>query len=146
MAKLEYLGEHGGEGLRLPLFLSRVPAGFPGPADDYSKEGGLDLNDLIRHPAATFYCRASGDSMRGVGIFDGDLLVVDRAEEPADGSVVVANLDGELTCKILDRAGRRLLSANPAHAPIPVGEGSEMKVEGVVLHSIRSHAPGAAKG
>ena len=63
----------------LPFFLSRVPAGFPSPADDYL-EGELDLNELlIQHPAATFYVRLAGDSMVNAGLFDGDILVVDRA-------------------------------------------------------------------
>ena len=65
--------------LALPLYGSRVPAGFPSPADDHI-EGKLDLNlHLIRRPAATFFIRAQGESMRDAGIFDGDLLVVDRA-------------------------------------------------------------------
>src|SRR5471030_2397814 len=87
-----------------PLFAARVPAGFPSPADDYI-ERSLDLNEhLIRHPAATFFVRASGDSMTG-SIHSGDLLVVDRSLEAADGSVVIAVIDGELTVKRLRRRG-----------------------------------------
>ncbi|MDP7418537.1 MAG: translesion error-prone DNA polymerase V autoproteolytic subunit, partial [Gammaproteobacteria bacterium] len=94
-----------------PLFISRVPAGFPSPADDYM-DNKLDLNEhLIKHPEATFYCRVSGQSMTGAGIFDGDLLIVDRAVNPAHGDVILAALNGELTCKILDRHNRQLLSA-----------------------------------
>ena len=64
---------------RLPLFSARIPAGFPSPADDYV-DGGSDLNEfLVRHPAATFFVRVSGDSMTGAGIHSGDMLVVDRA-------------------------------------------------------------------
>ncbi|WP_324075450.1 MAG: S24 family peptidase [Erythrobacter sp.] len=63
--------------LELPLFTSTVPAGFPSPADDHI-EGKLDLNEhLVRRPAATFFVRASGESMRGAGIFDGDLLIIE---------------------------------------------------------------------
>jgi DNA polymerase V len=77
-----------------PLFLARVPAGFPSPADDHLDKA-LDLNEhLIQHPAATFFCREGGDSMQGLGIFDGDLLIIDRAIEPAHGDVVLAALDG----------------------------------------------------
>ena len=58
----------------LPFFLSRVPAGFPSPADDYL-EGELDLNELlIQHPAATFFVRLAGDSMVNAGLFDGDIV------------------------------------------------------------------------
>jgi len=126
-------------GLKVPLYSTRVQAGFPSPADDYL-EGSLDLNEhLISHPAATFYCRVCGDSMTGVGIFDGDLLIVDRALTPRNGDVVLAVLDGELTCKILDNQGRQLLAANRRYPPIPIPEGSHFEVEGVVISSIRRH-------
>jgi len=122
-----------------PLYSARVQAGFPSPADDYL-EGSLDLNEhLISHPAATFYCRVCGDSMTGVGIFDGDLLIVDRALTPRTGDVVLAALDGELTCKILDSQGRQLLAANRRYPPITIPEGSHFEVEGVVISSIRRH-------
>ena len=78
----------------LPLFASRVPAGFPSPADDYVDQR-LDLNThLVEHPAATFFTRVSGHSMRGAGIHDGDLLIVDRALEPQDGRIVIAAVNG----------------------------------------------------
>ncbi len=122
-----------------PCFLSRVQAGFPSPADDYLDKT-LDLNELlIRHPAASFYCRVSGDSMTDAGIFDGDYLIVDRALRPAHGDVVVAALDGELTCKILDLHHQRLLAANRDYPPIPIREGAEFVIEGVVTSSIRRH-------
>ena len=77
-----------------------VRAGFPSPAQDYMTDS-IDLNrELIRHPATTFYARASGDSMKDCGIDDGDLLVIDKALEPQDGDIVVAFIDGEFT---LDR-------------------------------------------
>ncbi len=137
---LNYLGEHHTSTLlEVSLYLAKVQAGFPSPADDYVDKR-LDLNEhLIKHEAATFYCRVSGNSMEGVGIFDGDLLIVDRAVKPQNGSVVVANVDGELTCKILDTVNRRLLSSNDRFPPIVIGDISELCVEGVVIHSIRSH-------
>src|SRR6187200_1635266 len=85
----------------IPLYLSSVSAGFPSPADDYI-ESKLDLNDLlVPHPAATFFTRVNGNSMIEAGIFHEDLLIVDRAETPGDGCVVVAVVDGELTVKRL---------------------------------------------
>lgn len=125
-----------------PLFLSRVPAGFPSPADDYV-EGALDLNEhLIAHREATFFVRVKGHSMTGAGIRDGDLLVVDRSLEPASGDIVVAVVDGELTVKRLwRRAGRvRLLAEHPGFAPIEFREGQELTVWGVVtsvIHRIK---------
>lgn len=85
--------------LSLPFADQGVRAGFPSPAQDYMTDS-IDLNrELIRHPATTFYARASGDSMKDCGIDDGDLLVIDKALEPQDGDIVVAFIDGEFTLK-----------------------------------------------
>ena len=124
--------------MRLPLFLSRIDAGFPSPADDHLDQT-LDLNDyLIRHPAATFFLRVQGDSMTGAGIYDGDLLVVDRSLEPRSESIVVAALDGDLTVKRLRRRGRGLVlaAAHPDVPPLPVGDLSELVVWGVATHTV----------
>ncbi|BBM00425.1 LexA family transcriptional regulator [Microbulbifer sp. GL-2] len=122
-----------------PLFGHGVSCGFPSPADDH-KEAALSLDEhLITKPAATFMARANGDSMMGLGIFDKDLLIVDRSLTPAHGDVVVVALDGQLTCKILDLKRGRLLSANGRYRPIPVWEGQELIVEGVVKASVRYH-------
>jgi DNA polymerase V len=126
--------------LELRFFLSRVPAGFPSPADDYLDEF-LDLNQkLIRDKSATFFARADGDSMEGYGIYSGDLLVVNRAVKPVSGMVVVASLNGELLVKcymVLD--GKAFLtSGNRKYPPISLGEGHELVIWGVVEHSIHS--------
>jgi len=123
----------------LPKFGSAVAAGFPSAADDFL-EAQLDLNQhLIKHPAATYLARAQGHSMRGLGIFDGDTLIVDRSVEPKHEDIVIAALDGELTCKVLDTKNHLLLPANPRMKPIVIGEHSELVIEGVVIHSIRHH-------
>ena len=127
--------------ITLPLFIHSVPAGFPSPADDYM-EHSLDLNAyLIQHPAATYLARAKGHSMTGQGIFDGDLLIVDRSLEAQHGQIVIAALDGQLTCKILDKQQQCLRSANRDYKPVPISEFSELIIEGVVIHSIRHHTP-----
>jgi len=73
-----------GEDLSRPLFLSRIAAGFPSPADDYI-ETTLDLNDeLISNETATFFLKVSGTSMTGIGIHDGDTIIVDRSSRPAE--------------------------------------------------------------
>lgn len=123
---------------RLPVFLGRLPAGFPSPADDYI-EGKLDLNrHLIKHPAATFFVRVTGNSMTGAGIHSGDLLIVDRSLEPTDGQVVVAVLDGELTVKRLQmRQGvTRLLAENSLYRPIEITEQQTIAIWGVVTNVI----------
>lgn len=121
----------------LPLVSARVCAGFPSPADDHL-EGAFDLNELlVKNPPATFLVRVSGESMAGVEapqIANGDLLVVDRAAEAKDGSVVVACLDGEFTVKRLRRAKGRvwLQPANREFPEIAVGPGQELVIWGVV--------------
>lgn len=128
--------------LPLPLFGYRIAAGFPSPADDYVEER-IDLNrHLIRHKEATFFLRVQGDSMINAGIHDGDMLIVDRAIEPASGKIVIAALDGELTVKRLStRGGRvRLLPENPDYPVIEIGTEQELVIWGVVIHVI--HAVG----
>ena len=123
----------------IPLYTYSVACGFPSPADDYLDQP-LDLNEhLIIHPSATFFARASGHSMNGCGIYDKDLLIIDRSMKPSHGDIVIAALDGELTCKVLDLHQRRLLSANDHYPPINLKEGVELIIEGVVLSSIRYH-------
>lgn len=125
--------------MKLILYSHAVQAGFPSPADDY-KEGSLSLDEhLIQHPAATYLARASGDSMEGVGIYDRDLLIIDRALEPVQGDVIIVAIDGELTCKLLDRQKHQLLAANSLYPPIPILDGQSVEIEGVVKASIRYH-------
>lgn len=129
--------------LKLPLAAGEVRTGFPSPADDYL-EAELDLvAHLIQHPSATYYLRAKGTSMTGVGIYDGDLLIVDRSLKPKPGHIIIMSVDGELTCKRYDIMGNRhyLFAANPEFRPIPL-EGRECQVWGVVTHNIHSLAPG----
>lgn len=122
----------------LPLFGTKVAAGFPSPADDYM-EGSLDLNErLVRNPAATFFVRVAGESMREAGILPNDLLVVDRGVEPRNGNVVIAVLNGELTVKrFWKRDGRvELRAANPDFAPILLSGDMELDIWGVVKYAI----------
>lgn len=84
-----------------PLYTERCPAGFPSPTADYT-EDELDLNAYcIRHPSATYFVRAIGDSMKDMGLYSGDLMVVDKAENPMQGDIVIAETDGEFTVKRL---------------------------------------------
>jgi DNA polymerase V len=117
-----------------------VPAGFPSPADDYIEQT-LDLNEfLIRHPAATFFVRVRGHSMINVGIFNNDLLVVDRSLEPCDGRVVLAVVNGEFTVKRLqkNRQGTFLHPENPAFSSIEIKPDTDFEIWGVVAHVIHS--------
>ena len=110
--------------LKLPKFSHKVRAGFPSPADDYV-EAWLDPNGhLIEHREATFFVLDTGDSMTGIGIQEGSLLVVDRALEAKNNDIVIAVIDGELTVKSLEkRRGKiRLLAENPVYEPIEFKE------------------------
>ena len=127
--------------LALPLASFHVSAGFPSPADDHL-EDSLDLNEyFIRHPAATFYVKASGDSMRGAGILDGDLLIVDRAVACTDGSIVVARLGDEFTLKRFLKQGTRvfLRPENEDFQPIEVTEDTDCEIWGRVVGSVRRY-------
>ncbi len=113
-----------------PMVSGTVPAGFPSPADDYI-DGKLDLNSyLIKHPAATYFVRATGDSMIGAGIHSGDILIVDRSLEPCSGCVVIAALDGDLTVKRLRMSGGKamLMPDNANYRPIVIGEGTRCEI------------------
>ena len=124
--------------ISLPLYSSKVPAGFPWPADDHM-EGKLHLNThLVKHPTATFFVKASGDSMLGAGIHDGDILVVDRSLEPRKGKVVIAAVDGQLTVKRLQKKGSKtfLVPENKKFRSIELNENNDVKIWGVVTNVI----------
>ena len=124
--------------LELPLYSSTVAAGFPSPADDYL-ECKLDLNNhLIKHPAATFFVRASGESMIHAGIQSGDMLIVDRSLEATHGKIVIAAINGELTVKRLSCQGGilQLLAENHDFKAIDITAEQDMIIWGVVTHVI----------
>lgn len=123
---------------RLRLFSDKVSAGFPSPAQDYVEQT-LDLNELcIRHPAATFMVRLSGESMRDAGIYDGDILVVDRSLTAAHGSVIIASLNGEFTVKELClKPVKQLIPHNKNYQPILLTERDNFEIFGVVISVIR---------
>ena len=124
----------------LPLFASKIPAGFPSPADDHL-EATIDLNQqYVRHPAATFFVRVQGYSMTGAGIHNGDMLVVDRSLEAQSGSIIIAVVNGELTVKrlMIDGDAVWLMPENPDFQPLQISEGMELHIWGVVAHVIHS--------
>lgn len=111
-----------------------VQAGFPSPAEDCSCTR-IDISELlVEHEQATFLHRVAGVSMRKYGIEDGDLLVVDRAIRARSGHVVIAEVDGELTVKLLEVANgtTRLKAGNPAYPDILLKDGQTLSVWGVV--------------
>lgn len=122
----------------LPLFVGKVAAGFPSPADDYV-EKTLDLNELlVQKPAATFFARAQGVSMINAGIHHNDILIVDRSIEPVPGKIVICALNGELTVKRLDldNGQWQLKAENPDYPDMVIFEDLELVIWGVVTNVI----------
>jgi DNA polymerase V len=125
----------------IPIYASAGITGFESPAAEYLQQS-LHLDEiLIEHPSATLIVQAEGDSMQGVGIFDGDILVVDRHLSVKNLDVVVACLNGDFVCKILDVNNRILLSANSENEPVSITSNEMFTLEGVVSKSIRCHRP-----
>lgn len=122
-----------------PLVTPSVACGFPSPAEDHLDQA-LDLNELhgIGRPEIILV-RAEGESMTGARIFPGDVVIVNRALEPRNGSIVVACLNGEFTLKTYQRRGGRvtLKAENPAFPNIEVPEAAEFFIWGVVTGSTR---------
>jgi DNA polymerase V len=125
--------------LSLPLYSTKVAAGFPSPADDHIDKR-LDPSEyLIDNDTATFFVRVKGDSMIDAGIFEDDVLVIDRGRVPQVGDIVLAMLDGEFTVKTLGKSkdGVRLLPANKLYPVIEVGKEQSFEIWGVVTGSMR---------
>ena len=116
----------------------KVPAGFPSPAADHTRKR-IDLNEhLILNREATFIFRVKGDSMTGIGIYEGDELLVDRSIEARHGNIVLAVLNGDFTVKRLYQRGGvvKLLAENPLYPPIVIKEGEELVIWGVVTRNL----------
>ena len=121
------------------LHKNTVCAGFPSPAEDLGAQR-IDLTTLlVTHTQATYFLKASGHSMVEAGIFDGDIMIVDRAIKPRHGHIVVAVVDGDFTVKRLyQRAGRvKLRAANVTFPEIVPKEGQTIEVWGVVTATIK---------
>ena len=141
MSAVTILGLVSPSEFELPFFSSRVPAGFPSPAQDHMEQT-LSLDELLDVDAPhTYLVRADGDSMTGAGILDGDVLVVSRALSGRHGDVVIAAINGETFVKRLAVRGEQgiLLSENPKYPPRYVLEGDDLVIWGVVTDSIRRH-------
>ena len=128
--------------LFMPLYECSVSAGFPSPADD-RYDLTMDLNKhLVQNTAATFFVRASGESMLNAGIHNGDLLIVDRSLIAKSQDIVIAVVDGDLTVKrLIQSNGKTILKAeNPAFSNIELTEDITVSLWGVVtnvIHSLR---------
>jgi DNA polymerase V len=130
------------QGASLPFFSHRVPAGFPSPASDHL-EKHISLDELFEIRAPHVYLvQIDGDSMTGIGIYPGDLVIVDRSREPKHGDIVIASLNGDPACKRLHRKGHEIIlqSENSAYPARYIMEGDDVLIWGVVRYSVRDHA------
>lgn len=124
---------------KLPLFLSRIQAGFPSPAEEYL-EDIISLDDIcIVNPSATILGRIKGNSLNDVLIFEGDIVIVDKSLKPQHRDLVVCALDGEFTAKILhkENSNIKLIAANPNFKPIIINELADFRVWGVISFVIQ---------
>lgn len=125
--------------LTVPLMSGTAECSLPSPADDYV-DRPLDFNELlIENSPATFAVKVAGDSMIGIGLFAGDIAIVNRAKTAVDRSIVVALVDGNFTLKRFRRRGGRiwLHPENPAYPDIEITEDMSFDIWGVITHSIR---------
>lgn len=126
--------------LELPVVSQGINAGFPSPALDFV-DLTIDLNKhLIKHPSATFYGRAKGDSMKDAGISDGDLLVIDKSLQPTSGRIAVCYIDGEFTVKRIKVTNGEcwLIPANDKFKPIQITDENNFLIWGIVTHVIKA--------
>jgi DNA polymerase V len=128
--------------LELPFVENGISAGFPSPATDFL-DSAIDLNKhLIRHPATTFIAVANGQSMKGAGIDNNDLLIVDKSIEPTNGAIAVCVIDGEFTLKrlVVKRREIFLMPENEDFKPIKISEFNEFEIWGILTYSIKCHS------
>ena len=126
--------------LELPYISSGIKAGFPSPAADFD-ESKISLdNVLVKNKEATFYAKASGNSMNGAGIDDGDILVIDRSLEPNNNKIAVCFIDGEFTVKRIKLENEEvyLMPENSNYKPIKISEENELIIWGIVTYVIKS--------
>jgi DNA polymerase V len=137
--RIELAGSASRKALAMPAMGTSICAGFPSPADDYL-EGEIDLAEvLMPNRSASFLWRVSGRSMVLTGVFDGDVVVVDRSLTPKNGDVVVATVDGEVSLKLFRTNPARLEFANPDMPAFKLAESSDVAVWGVVTWTL--HKP-----
>lgn len=126
--------------LDLPFVDSGISAGFPSPADDFI-ELSIDLNKtLIKNKDTTFFAKVKGHSMKNAGIYDGDLLVIDKSLEPQNNKIAICQIDGEFTVKRIKIEENIvwLIAENEDYKPIKVTPENEFMIWGIVIHSIKS--------
>lgn len=124
----------------LPFISGGIKAGFPSPAADFDETKISLDNVLVKNREATFYAKASGRSMIGAGIDDGDVLVIDRSIEPQNNKIAICYIDGEFTVKRIkiEKDCVYLMPENKDFQPIKVTEDNDLIIWGIVTYVIKS--------
>lgn len=125
--------------LELPFIDVGISAGFPSPADDFI-ELSIDLNkQLIKNKDTTFFAKVKGHSMKNAGIFDGDLLIIDKSLEPQNNKIAICQIDGEFTIKRIkiEKGVVWLIAENEEYEPIKVTPENDFIIWGIVTASIK---------
>lgn len=123
----------------LPFITSGIKAGFPSPAADFD-ETRISLDKaLVKNPDTTFYAKANGQSMKGAGIDDGDIMIIDRSIEPRNNKIAVCLIDGEFTVKRIKKTKEELLliPENIDFQPIKITEEDQLVIWGIVTYVIK---------
>ena len=137
--KIEIFTPNTDSNLEMPFIAAGIKAGFPSPAADFD-EVRISLDQIVvKNKSATFYAKASGNSMIGAGIADGDVLVIDRSLEPADNKIAVCYIDGDFTVKRIkiEKDTVSLVPENEAFEPIIITEENELIIWGIVTYVLK---------
>ena len=139
MKKLKFFSAETKKNKYLSLSGEGISAGFPSPADDF-KESKISIDqEVVKNESATFYARVVGQSMQGAGLDDGDLIVIDRSQEPENGKIAVCYVDGEFTVKRLKVENKciYLIPENKKYKALKVTEENQLIIWGVVTFVIK---------
>ena len=137
--KLQFFNPDFSQPKKIAFIDTGIKAGFPSPAADFEEER-ISLDQfLIKNPEATFFAKASGNSMINAGINDGDLLVIDRSLEAKNNTIAVCYIDGEFTVKRIRVENEKvfLLPENEDYKPIEITNESDLIVWGVVIYVVK---------
>ena len=137
--KLEFIKPKNNNEIGQWLVEQGISAGFPSPADDF-KESKISIDqEVVKNESATFYARVVGQSMQGAGLDDGDLIVIDRSQEPGNGKIAVCYVDGEFTVKRLKVENEciYLMPENKKYKALKITEENQLIIWGVVTYVIK---------
>lgn len=139
---LQFLPVSTQEPVEVSYFDDGIRAGFPSPADDFQELTISFDNEVFGNSPSTIFCaKVIGDSMKDLGIHDGDIIAIDRILEPQDGDIAVCVVNNDFTLKSIrtEKDCVWLMPANEKYKPILVTEDDDFQVWGIVTHTLKYH-------